>query len=236
MGMDKSKRRFMLFTACVCCSPEVFCVEKTNISPGLSFSSESLFLTFDLCSGGVDWNILQWCKDNNVRSTLFMTAIWIKNNPKAVAWIKENIALFKIGNHGDRHHAAVLGGRAPYGLKNVTTIKDLESEVNSGAEAVMKEFGVYPRWYRSAGAEYSKLSVDWLEKNQFNVAGFSINADHGATSSKAQILKSLRLAKPGDVLLFHGNRPNSNASSALRDWSLSWGGNRPKFDVLPLIV
>jgi hypothetical protein len=49
----------------------------------------------------------------------------------------------------------------------------------------------------------------------YRVAGFSLNADEGATLSAAAVARRLRLAKPGEIIIAHMNRPASGTAKGL---------------------
>jgi peptidoglycan/xylan/chitin deacetylase (PgdA/CDA1 family) len=84
-----------------------------------------------------------------------------------------------------------------------------------GARAVEKATGVAPHWYRDATAEYDEQSVKEIDRLGYKIAGFSVNADHGATSSKITIEKRLRRVKSGDVIIAHMNKPDSDSAEGL---------------------
>jgi len=51
--------------------------------------------------------------------------------------------------------------------------------------------GVAPHWYRDATAEYDTQAIKEIDKLGYKIAGFSVNADDGATSQKDTIEKRL---------------------------------------------
>ena len=49
----------------------------------------------------------------------------------------------------------------------------------------------------------------------FKIAGFSVNADAGATLKKPQIIERLRHVRGGDVIIAHMNKPASDTAEGL---------------------
>ncbi len=49
----------------------------------------------------------------------------------------------------------------------------------------------------------------------YRIAGFSLNADAGATLPQAAIVSRLRAVQPGDVVIAHLNKPRGATAEAL---------------------
>jgi peptidoglycan/xylan/chitin deacetylase (PgdA/CDA1 family) len=75
--------------------------------------------------------------------------------------------------------------------------------------------GVPHHWYRAATAEYDVQSIDEIEKLGYKIAGFSVNADEGATSKKLAIEQRLKHVKAGDIIIAHMNKPASESAEGL---------------------
>src|SRR6185369_8370 len=91
--------------------------------------------------------------------------------------------------------------RQVYGLAGAADLKHLRSEVSLGAEAVKLATGTAPRWYRGATGEYDPEALKEIEKMGYKVAGFSINADSGATLSQRQVVARLKKVRSGDIII-----------------------------------
>lgn len=50
---------------------------------------------------------------------------------------------------------------------------------------------------------------------QYKIAGFSVNADAGATLPRAAIVAQLRQVKGGDVIIAHMNKPAGDTAEGL---------------------
>jgi peptidoglycan/xylan/chitin deacetylase (PgdA/CDA1 family) len=76
---------------------------------------------------------------------------------------------------------------------------------------------VPPHWYRGATGEYDQEAADEIRRMGYKIAGFSVNADAGATLSRAAVRDRLRHVKGGDVILAHMNKPASGTAAGLSD-------------------
>ncbi|MDH2919016.1 MAG: hypothetical protein PXX73_07475, partial [Sideroxydans sp.] len=70
-------------------------------------------------------------------------------------------------------------------------------------------------WYRGATAEYDAAAIAEIEKMHYKIAGFSVNADDGATAKKLTIEKRLAHIKAGDIIIAHMNKPASDTAEGL---------------------
>ena len=165
-------------------------------------------LTLDACPGGFDAKIITALVEWRVPATIFMTGAWIHANPSGLTAILSHPELFAIGNHGAHHMPAVLGERSIFGLRVAGDLGAIRDEVGHGEEAIMAATGVKPVWYRGATALYSPAAVPTIEGMGFSIAGFSLNADMGASLPADAVATRMRQAKDGDVIIAHTNQPN----------------------------
>ncbi len=182
----------------------------------LGVPEKRLALTLDACTGKFDYDLIEFLIVNRIPATIFATKKWLDENPFGVSIIKAHLGLFDVENHGENHIPAVIGrGRKVYGIPGEPDIIHLRREVLEGARAIQETIGVTPRWYRGATAEYDPVAMAEIEKMGYKIAGFSVNADVGATLSKEAIEERLRRIKPGDVIIAHMNRPQSETAEGL---------------------
>jgi peptidoglycan/xylan/chitin deacetylase (PgdA/CDA1 family) len=173
-------------------------------------------LTLDACSGGFDADLIEFLISHRVPATVFATKRWIDRNPAGVALLSAHRDLFQIEDHGANHVPAVLGaGRSVYGIAGEPDIAHLQREVLDGARAVERMSGSAPRWYRGATAEYDPAALDVIKSLGYKVAGFSLNADLGATLSRSAVAERLKAVKSGDIIIAHMNKPNSDTAEGL---------------------
>ncbi len=175
-------------------------------------------LTLDACGGEFDRDVVRFLIERQVPATVFATQKWLSRNPEAVALLIAHRDLFQIEDHGANHVPAVIGiGRKVYGIPAEPDLAHLRAEVEGGATAVAAATGVAPKWYRGATALYDPQSLKAIEELGFRVAGFSLNADAGATLPRHEVAARVRAARDGDVILAHVNKPRSDAGEGLID-------------------
>lgn len=183
------------------------------IEPSLKLSLASdqgrvVALTLDACSGGCDYKILDALIASSVPATLFLTSRWIKSNPEGLRLILDHPNLFAIGNHGAQHIAAVLGASSIFGVRTAGDLDAIKVEVLDGAEAIHHAAGVEAKWYRGATALYSPQAVPLIQSLGFSIAGFSLNADEGASLPASSVSERMKRARHGDVIIAHMNQPH----------------------------
>jgi peptidoglycan/xylan/chitin deacetylase (PgdA/CDA1 family) len=173
-------------------------------------------LTLDACDGGFDTDLIGFLIENRIAATIFATKKWLDRNAAAVALLKAHADLFDIENHGANHVPAVIGrNREVYGIHGESDIAHLKLEVMRGAAAVSAATGSPPHWYRSATGEYDPEAIKVIEAMGYKVAGFTVNADNGATLSKGRIIARIKNVKGGDIIIAHVNRPDSDTAEGL---------------------
>lgn len=179
-------------------------------------SEKRVALTLDACAGKYDDALIDFLIRNQIPATIFATKKWLDRNPRGLAAIKAHLDLFDVENHGEKHIPAVIGkDRKVYGIPGEPDVIHLRREVVEGARAVEEATGVAPHWYRGATGEYDAQSIKEIDKLGYKIAGFSVNADDGATSKKLAIEKRLERVKAGDVIIAHMNKPESDSAKGL---------------------
>lgn len=174
-------------------------------------------LTLDACSGATDHRVLDLLVAERIPATLFVTGRWLRRNPEAVKVLLANADLFEIENHGAEHVPAVTDAPTVFGLKTAGTIDAVRREVGGGAEAIVAAGLAKPRWYRDATARYSRDAIAVIEADGYRVAGYSLNADMGASLMGAMVAKRVAAAKSGDVIIAHMNQPGRAAGEGLAE-------------------
>ena len=173
-------------------------------------------LTLDACGGGYDAKLIGFLIGERIPATVFATRKWIERNAEGMAMLRSHPELFDIEDHGANHVPAVIGpGRRVYGITGNPDVAHLESEVRDGATAVEAATGNAPHWYRGATAEYDPRALRVIVAMGYKVAGFSINADAGATLKRDTIAARLNMVRPGDIIIAHMNKPGSDTAEGL---------------------
>jgi len=172
-------------------------------------------LTFDACTGKTDTRILDMLVKNEIKATIFVTGRWLKRNPEAIATFKAHPELFEIENHGAQHLPAIDVPQLLYGLKPAGSPAAVSAEVEDGAAAVQTHFYHWPHWYRGAGGEYTASSMELIKSLGFEVGGFTMSGDGGASWSTAHAEEAVAAAKDGDVIIAHINQPTHPAGAGV---------------------
>lgn len=179
-------------------------------------TTPTVALTLDACGGGFDAALIDTLVARRIPATVFVTKKWLDRNPVGVARLLAHPDLFELEDHGTAHLPAVLGAqRRVYGLIGVGDEARLRAEVSGAAETIAALTGRAPRYYRGATAMYDAPSLAVIRGMGYQVAGFSLNADAGATLSRAAIVAPLRAARPGDVIIAHMNKPAGASAEAM---------------------
>ena len=190
--------------------------QRLEVAPGSE--QRIVALTLDACGGGFDRDLAQFLIDHRIPATIFATRLWIRRNADALALLNANADLFDIEDHGANHIPAVIGAdRNVYGIPGVADLTHLRREVSGGADAIKVATGHAPQWYRGATGEYDPEALEAIEAMGYKVAGFSVNADSGATLPKKQIVARLKKVKSGDIVIAHLNRPASDTAEGLAE-------------------
>lgn len=177
-----------------------------RIAPGEG-PSPRVALTLDACMGAVDHRILDTLIDNKIPVTIFVTGRWLARNGEAVKALLAHPDLFQLENHGAMHLPAVTGMEKVYGLSPAGTLAAIAAEVDGGA-AAMTALGIpSPRWYRDATALYSGDALLRIRQMGYRIAGFSLNADFGASLPADRVTERMLMARDGDVIIAHINQP-----------------------------
>ena len=175
-------------------------------------------LTLDACGGGFDADLVKTLIDLHVPATIFATRKWIDRHPEGIALLNAHPELFVIEDHGAAHLPAVIGAdKRVYGLRGEPDIAHLHDEIEGGASAIAATGAPRPQWYRGATALYDRAAVSAIEAMGYRIAGFSVNADAGATLPRREIIARLNTVKSGDIIIAHMNKPASESAEALRD-------------------
>jgi peptidoglycan/xylan/chitin deacetylase (PgdA/CDA1 family) len=186
-----------------------------RLAPTLHAPSNAVAITLDACSGAFDSDLIDTLVALRVPATIFVTKKWIDRNPVGTAALLAHPDLFELEDHGTAHVPAVIGaGRRVYGLAAEPDVAHLQAEVAGGAEIIRSLTGHAPRYFRGATAIYDQQSIQTIRSMGYEIAGFSVNADAGATLPRAAITARLRSVRPGDIVIAHMNKPAGATAEA----------------------
>ncbi len=179
---------------------------------------KSVALTLDACGGQFDVDLINTLIERRVPATIFVTRKWIARNAVGVAQLRAHPELFDIEDHGAEHVPAVIGvGKRVYGILGQPDVAHLQNEINGGAVAIKNTGAPQPKWYRGATAVYDQTAMAEIRQAGYEIAGFSVNADAGATLPHREIMARLSRVQAGDIIIAHMNKPRSDSAEAIRD-------------------
>ncbi|MBY3595764.1 polysaccharide deacetylase family protein [Rhizobium bangladeshense] len=172
-------------------------------------------LTFDACMGQADERILSTLVRERIPSTIFVTARWLKRNPKALAVLLQNPDLFELENHGLNHIPAVDRPTLIYGIASAGSPQAVRREVEGGAAAMIAAGIPAPHWFRGSTAEYDLSAIGEIRAMGYRIAGYSVNGDGGSLLGAAITEKRIASARDGDVVISHINQPTHAAGEGV---------------------
>lgn len=172
-------------------------------------------LTFDACMGEADERILSTLVDERIPATIFVTARWLKRNPKAVAVLLQNPDLFELENHGEKHIPAIDKPVLVYGIASAGSPDAVRQEVEGGAAAMLASGIPAPHWFRGSTAKYDLSAIGQIRAMGYRIAGYSVNGDGGSLLGAAVTEKRISSARDGDVVISHINQPTHAAGEGV---------------------
>ncbi len=168
-------------------------------------------LTFDACPGAFDWRVAEALVALDIPSTVFVTGRWMRLNPAGLAYLLAHQSLFTLQNHGEWHIPPVLGSRRVFGIAVAGDMDTVRREVTRGGIDIEAATGVAPRWYRAATGFYSRAAMEAIRELGYGLAGFSLNADMGASLPARAVAGRIAGAVAGDVIVAHINQPRRSS-------------------------
>lgn len=190
-------------------------------------------LTLDACPGGFDWRIARVLALQRIPTTIFVTAVWMRQNRQPVDFLLSHRDIFALENHGAKHVPAVLGTKKIYGIEPAGNFNAILREVEDGAAAILLSTGTGPGWYRGAAGLYSPAALPAITALGFRIAGYSLNGDAGASLPAAQVASRIAAARDGDVIVAHINQPSRPSGQGVIDGVLELIRQGARFSLLP---
>jgi len=182
--------------------------------PGIT----TIALTFDACGGpsgsGLDQELVDTLREFRVPATLFLNSRWIDAHPHETQALIDD-PLFLIHNHGTRHTPLSVTGRAAYGIAGTEDPAAAIAEIEDNRN-LLRSYGVESDWFRSGTAHYDDVAVEIARDRGVKIAGFTVNADYGATAPANQVAAAIMDAPDGAIVLAHMNQPSSGTAAGVR--------------------
>ncbi|MDF2644441.1 MAG: polysaccharide deacetylase [Paenibacillus sp.] len=184
----------------------------------LTTEEQVIALTFDACGGkegsGYDEKLIDYLIKENIPATLFINARWITANMDIFFKLAAN-PLFEIENHGTEHRPLSVNGRLAYGIEGTKNVNDVIHEVKDNADQIEKLTGRRPLFFRSGTAYYDDIAAGVVQDLGFQLAGYNVLGDAGATYNTEQVYKALLKARSGSIVLAHMNHPEKDTAEGI---------------------
>jgi peptidoglycan/xylan/chitin deacetylase (PgdA/CDA1 family) len=183
----------------------------------LATSAKVLALTFDVCGSkndGCDWRIINFLKKENIPATIFVSGRWIDAHPEDFRKLAGE-RLFEIENHGLTHRPCSINGRAVYGIVGTGNAGEVFDEIEGNGQKIEKLTGRKPRYYRSGTAYYDDIGIRIAGRLGYEIAGFAVLGDAGATFNSQQVRQALLGADNGAIIILHLNHPGSGTADGV---------------------
>ncbi|MFB7911250.1 polysaccharide deacetylase family protein [Kitasatospora sp. NPDC059146] len=191
-------------------APTAWGLDLPGVVTGLPEGQQATALTFDACGGPggsrYDAELIDFLRAHEVPATLFLNARWIDANPRTFEQLAAD-PLFEIGNHGTVHRPLSVTGRSAEGIAGTGGVGEVYDEVAGNAHKLTELLGHPPRFFRSGTAYYDDVAVRVVADLGERIAGFTVNADGGATLPAAEVRQEVASAPPGAIVIGHMNQP-----------------------------
>ena len=177
-------------------------------------------LTLDLCSGpkerGIDHGFVEFLTENQIKATIFVSGLWLKNHPYTAQKLKDN-PLFEFGNHGYHHKPLATSPHTVYGIKSTESIEAAYQEVVQNQALIKSTLQVEPKWFRSGTGFYDERAILLLKGLGLTPVSYSLVSGDAATPhAKPQVMRRLARAKPFDIIIMHLNHPSWQSFAAFQ--------------------
>jgi len=175
-------------------------------------------LTFDACGGAkgkrYDAKLINFLKRDKIPATLFLSGKWIDANPEIAKELAEN-PLFEIANHGLNHRPCSINGKKALGIQGTKNIDELIDEIEQNARKIEILAGKKPKDFRPAAGFCDEYGVKIANALGYEVIGWDVVGDAGATYSKKDVIEALLGASPGSIVVLHMNHPEGETAEGV---------------------
>lgn len=160
----------------------------------VDMKEKKLAISFD-AAWGADCTptLLKILKENNIKTTFFLTGIWVKEYPEMVKAIAD--AGHELGNHSLTHPHC-----------NTLSEEEFIKELKDNEEMIYKLTKKRTRLFRPPFGEYDNTNIKAARKNGYEVIQWSVDSlDWQELGTEAVVDRILKNAHPGAIMLFHNN-------------------------------
>lgn len=163
----------------------VYCVETDNSQVAISFDA----------AWGADKTkeIVDICKEYNVKATFFLVGFWVDKYPDMVKYIDDNG--FEIGTHSNTHPDMVRLSADEQKMELEKCIKLIQDITNKKVELFRAPFGSYNNSLLDVAESLGLITIQWDVDS----------LDWKGLSAEAITTRIINGAKNGSIILCHNN-------------------------------
>ena len=174
-----------------------------------------IFLTFNAYTKDYP-ELFNFLIEHKIKSTLFLTGVWVRNNPEQAKALGELSSLFEIENHGNKNIALSSNAATAYGRTGTENLSEAISEVVNGATAIKNATGRTPRYIRSFINYADNVVVGALSAASIQTIGFTVTGDGGGNFGSETIKNQILNASSGSIILLNINPEYPNILEGLK--------------------
>jgi len=186
----------------------------TSLLPSKDDTKPIVYLTFDACGGEYDENLITYLRKEHIKATLFINSRWIDKHLDTFIELA-NDELFSIQNHGTLHRPLSVNGREAYKIKGTDSVRSVYEEIMDNHHRVKSITGRSMRYFRSGTAFYDEVAISIAKTLGYEIGGFDVLGDGGATFSKEKIISQIHSVRNGSIVIFHFNKPKSKTLAGI---------------------
>ena len=190
----------------------------TGVKTKVRTEANVIALTFDACGGkkgkGYDASLIDFLTREKIPATLFLSGKWMDENPEASKRLAGN-PLFEIANHGLNHKPCSINGRSAHGIQGTRNIDEMIDEIEQNGRKIAILTGRKPRLYRPGSGFCDEYGVKIARALGYDVAGYSVIGDGGASFSRGDVRNALLGAPAGSIVILHMNQPAGETAEGL---------------------
>lgn len=192
----------------------------SGVKTRLATDQRVIALTFDVCGGvhgsGYDAVLIRFIERESIPATLFINSRWIDANPEIFLQLSRN-PFFEIENHGLEHKPCSVTGKSVYGIQGTANVGEVVDEIELNGRKIKCLTGRKPQLFRPGTAYSDEVGVQVAHALGYEVVGFSVLGDAGATYTREQVQDALLAAPSGSIVILHMNHPEGETTAGVMD-------------------
>ncbi len=192
----------------------------SGVKTRLATDQRVIALTFDVCGGvhgsGYDAVLIRFIERESIPATLFINSRWIDANPEIFLQLSRN-PFFEIENHGLEHKPCSVTGKSVYGIQGTANVGEVVDEIELNGRKIKCLTGRKPQLFRPGTAYSDEVGVQVAHALGYEVVGFSVLGDAGATYTREQVQDALLAAPSGAIVILHMNHPEGETTAGVMD-------------------